>query len=274
MHEILLGLTAALYFASTVAYIAFLLVGAPATTARAARWAFAVGLAIHTIAIGERCSHGFPPTTSASDTLSLYAWALVAGFLAVQLRYRLPTVGSFLSPFVCVLVLLSLALPKPIHEQLKPVYKTVWFPIHVTLAVAGDVAFVLAALVGLMYLIRETTLKAKRTGPVIDRLPNLAILDQINHRLITIGFSLLTLGMLTGALWMYLDPRLAKAIHDPKIIWTGVTWVLYAVVLNGRMLVGLRGRKAAWLSVVGFAMVLVTFIGVNLMGQGLHSFHQ
>ena len=105
-------------------------------------------------------------------------------------------------------------------------------------------------------------------------MPSLDLLDRINYRLITVGFSLLTLGMLTGGLWIFLDPKLKAAVHDPKILWTVSTWVLYAVLLNGRALVGLRGRKAALMSVAGFAMVVVTFVGVNLLGQGFHSFRQ
>lgn len=273
MHEFLLAVTAAVYFGSTVAYIAYLLIGARPQTARVARVAFAVGLVLHSAAIAVRCSRGLPPTISAADTLSFYGWALVTGFLVVQLRYPLPTVGSFLSPLVCLLVLMSLALPKPV-TPLDPKFATIWFPIHVTLAVAGDVAFVLAAAVGLMYLIRESSLKTKHITPVVDRLPSLDLLDRINYRLITIGFSLLTLGMLTGGLWILLDPKLKAAVHDPKILWTVSTWVLYAVLLNGRALVGLRGRKAALMSVAGFAMVVVTFVGVNLLGQSFHSFRQ
>ncbi len=275
MHELLLLLAAAVYFGSTVAYIAYLLVGARPATARVARIAFAVGLVLHTAAIAVRCAHGLPPTISAADTLSFYAWALVCGFLAVQLRYHLPTVGSFLSPLVCLLVLMALALPKPARPDhpLNKSFESVWFPLHVSLAVAGDVAFVLAAAVGLMYLIRETSLKNKRSGPVVDRLPSLDLLDRMNRRLITIGFPLLTLGMLTGGLWILLDPKLKEAVNDPKILWTLSTWVLYAVLLNGRVLVGLRGRKAALLSVAGFALVVVTFVAVNLMGgPGMHSF--
>lgn len=271
MHAFLLTLTAAVYFVSTIAYLGFLLADARPMTARIARLAFAVGLVIHSAAIAVRCAHGLPPTISAADTRSFYAWVLVVAFLAVQFRYPLPTVGSFLSPLVCLLLLMALTLPKPASPPQSSLV-SVWLPVHVTLAVAGDAAFILAAAVGLMYLIRESSLKTKHITPVVDRLPSLDMLDRINHRLITVGFALLTLGMLTGGLWMRLDPKVEAAVHDPKILFTVLTWVLYAVLLNGRALVGLRGRKAALGSVVGFAMVAVTFVGVNVLGQGVHSF--
>ncbi len=265
MHETLLTATAAVYFLSTLGYFGYL-ARADDGLARLARYACMSGLLVHTLAIGVRCSKGLPPVISPSDMLSFAAWTLVGGFLGVQLRWKIPSVGAFVSPLVCLLVLLAVLLPKPVLD-LADLYATVWFPIHVVLAVAGDVAFALAAAFGLMYLIQEKNVKAKKVGGVSRRLPNLEVLDRVNHRLVTIGFPLLTLGILTGVFWVRARPELDTAALRPKILWTVITWLLYAVVLNGRMLIGLRGRKAALLSMTGFALVLATFASLRVFGS-------
>ena len=96
MHEASLALAATAYFLST---LRFCVPGADdPRLARAARWAFAGGFAVHTLAIGVRCARGLPPVVSPADLLSFTSWALCLGFLAVQLRWRLPSVGAFLSP--------------------------------------------------------------------------------------------------------------------------------------------------------------------------------
>lgn len=262
MHEPLLTLSAGVYFLSTLAYFAYLS-RSDARIAQAARWAFGLGFVVHTIAIGVRCSRGLPPTLTAPDTLSFSSWALAAGFLAVQLRWKLPPVGAFVSPLVCVLVLVAVLLPRPLIDP-SDAYRSLWFPIHVVMAVGGCVAFVLAAALGVMYLIQEKNLKAKRTTPLSRRLPNLEILDAVGHRLVTIGFPMLTLGLLTGAFWIRARPDLGLGPLAPKVIWAVFTWVLYAVLLNGRMLMGLRGRKAAILSIAGFGLVLASFASLSV----------
>jgi cytochrome c-type biogenesis protein CcsB len=97
-------------------------------------------------------------------------------------------------------------------------------------------------------------------------------LDEINYKSIVIGFPMLTLGIVTGAAWA----NYAWGTYwswDPKETWSLITWFLYAALLHGRLTVGWRGRKAAILAIVGFAALVFTFLGVNLVLSGMHSYN-
>ena len=122
-----------------------------------------------------------------------------------------------------------------------------------------------------MYLIRERQLKQKRSSRLVDRLPSLEASDLISYRSLWFGFFLLTLGIVTGMI-------LSKYLHgrywswDEKENWAVITWALYAVLLHGRMLSAWRGRKAAYLAIVGFLLIIFTFAGVSLVFKVYHSF--
>ena len=125
-------------------------------------------------------------------------------------------------------------------------------------------------------LIQERQLKTKRLGAWFHRLPNLDVLDELNYRCLTIGFPLLTVGIITGAVWA----QQAWGTYwswDPKETWSLITWLLYAGLLHGRLTVGWRGRRAAIWALIGFGSVLFTFLGVNyvlpLLIPDLESLH-
>ncbi len=168
-------------------------------------------------------------------------------------------------------MLSSSVLPREINPSLNPVLKSYWLGIHTTLAFLGDAAFAMAAGVGVMYLIQERYVKSKHPGGLFQRLPSLQVLDELNYRLITLGFPLLTLAILTGVIWA----NTAWGSYwrwDPKEVWSLITWLIYALVLHLRLTVGWRGKKAAFLSIVGFILIIFTFFGVNLLLKGLHAF--
>jgi cytochrome c-type biogenesis protein CcsB len=102
-------------------------------------------------------------------------------------------------------------------------------------------------------------------------LPSLQTLDEINYRLITFGFPLLTLAIITGALWA----ETAWGSYwnwDPRETWSLITWFIYAIVLHARLVAGWRGKRAALLSMIGFLTIIIAFFGVKLLKKGLHVF--
>ena len=122
-----------------------------------------------------------------------------------------------------------------------------------------------------MYLVQEHQLKSKRIGAITQRLPSLKVLDDLNYQSLTYGFPLLTLGIITGAIWAeYAWGRYWN--WDPKETWSLITWLFYAALLHQRLTVGWRGRKAAIMAIIGFLAVLFTFLGVNLLLSGLHTY--
>ncbi len=231
----------------------------------------ACGFALHTLNIIIRYSvAGHLPITGMHQATSFFAWFIVVIFLLLEYRYKIGIVGAFILPIVFVLMLSSSTFPREIIP-LSPVLQSYWFSIHTVLAFAGNAAFAIASGVGIMYLLQENYLKSKRLGGLFQRLPNLQVLDEINYRLITIGFPLLTLAIITGVLWA----ESAWGSYwrwDPKEVWSLITWIIYALVLHLRVAKGWRGKKAAILSIIGFLSVLFTFFGVNLLLKSLHSF--
>ncbi|MGO9613451.1 MAG: c-type cytochrome biogenesis protein CcsB [Dissulfurispiraceae bacterium] len=229
------------------------------------------GFLIHTLNIIYRyVAAGHLPITSMHEASSFFAWCIVLIFFFLEYRYRIGIMSSFILPVVFLLMLSSSILPREIHP-LSPVLQSYWLGIHTSIAFLGNAAFAVAFGIGLMYLVQEHHLKTKRFGGLFQRLPSLQVLDEINYRLITIGFPLLTFAIITGALWAQSSWG-SYWRWDPKEVWSLITWFIYALVLHIRMTVGWRGKRAAILSIIGFLLVLFTFFGVNIFLKSLHSF--
>ncbi len=196
---------------------------------------------------------------------------MIIGILLIaNLKYKVKVLGSFLTPIALILMLFAFALPKEILP-LAPVLKSFWHPFHVIFAFLGNAIFTLTFCCGVMYLIQEHQLKSKRMGAITKRLPPLNLLDDLSYQSLKFGFPLLTLGIITGAVWAeYAWGRYWN--WDPKETWSLITWFLYAALLHQRLTVGWRGRKAAIMAIVGFLAVLFTFLGVNLLLPGLHTY--
>ena len=197
---------------------------------------------------------------------------IVGFFLLMRSQYKVEVLGAFVSPLALLLIIWAAVLPKAI-PTLPPALKSWWLPIHVTFAFVGDAIFAIAFCAGVIYLIQERLVKSKRAGGLSQRLPSLEVLDEINYRALTIGFPLLTIGIITGAVWA----EYAWGSYwswDPKETWSLITWLLYAALLHQRLRVGWRGKKAAIMAIVGFGAVLFTFLGVNLLLEGLHTYVQ
>lgn len=228
------------------------------------------GFVFHSSAIIVRTLEvGHIPLTNLQESMSFFSWALILAFLLVDFRYRIHVLGSFVLPLAFVSVTSAAFFP---HEarSLDPIFESPWFKIHTTLALLGTVSFAIAFLVGIMYLIQEKLLKSKRFNLVYYKLPSLDILDDLNQKAIFFGFPLLTLGILSGGLWA----NFAYGTYwswDPKQIFALLTWLFYLAVLHGRLTVGWRAKKAAYLAIIGFVGVVFTYFGVNLFLKGFDS---
>jgi cytochrome c-type biogenesis protein CcsB len=270
MEIMLFELALTFYFAATIVCVTELFKGTK-TTSRIMISLVAIGFALHTGNIVARyVISGHIPIANLHEASSFFSWCIVLLFFYLEYRYKLGLLGSFIMPVVFILMLSSSMLPRKI-EPLSPVLQSYWLGIHTVLAFIGDAAFAMAFGIGIMYLIQEHYVKSKHIGGLFRKLPSLQILDEINYRLITIGFPFLTLAIITGALWA----ESAWGSYwrwDPKEVWSLITWFIYALVLHVRLTVGWRGKRAAILSIIGFCAVLFTFFGVNLLLKGLHSF--
>lgn len=99
----------------------------------------------------------------------------------------------------------------------------------------------------------------------------LKILDNLSYRLIGIGFSFLTIGILSGAVWAN-EAWGSYWSWDPKETWALITWIVFAIYLHTRLIKGWKGKKSAFVASLGFFTLWVCYLGVNLLGKGLHSY--
>lgn len=270
MGAILFELALTFYFAATIISITELFKGSK-VTARIMVLLAAVGFAVHTVDIIYRyVTAGHIPITNPHEATSFFSWCIVLIFFILQFRYKINLLASFIMPIVFVLMLTSSMLPREI-KPLSPMLHSYWLGIHTVFAFLGNAAFALAFGIGSMYLVQEHYVKSKRLGDLFERLPSLQTLDEINYRLITFGFPLFTLAIITGALWA--ESAWGSYWNwDPRETWSLVTWFIYAIILHARLVAGWRGKRAALLSIIGFLTILIAFFGIKLLRTGYHVF--
>lgn len=264
MAAVWVMITMVLYFAATVSFLAYLLRRSEAMS-KVSLGITGLGFLSHTVALGigmMEASSSAPPSFHAA--LSFFSWMLILVFLVVEYRHRIHVLGSFMVPLALVSLVSAAALPETV-PRLQPVFKTLWF--HVTLSMLGTVGFAVAFVAGVMYLIQDSLLKSKRFNVLYSKLPALDFLDHLNQQSIVLGFPLLTLGIVTGAISAEFV-RGSYVSWNPEQTWALVTWLFYFVVLLGRLTVGWRAKRAAYLTVIGFACVILTLVGVLLKGHG------
>lgn len=230
------------------------------------------GFAAHTLAIAiDWVLDGHYPLFHLHETISFLAWTLVIAYAVVASRYAVQALGAFLLPVISLLVFASNVVRG--GEGLDASRVTdggaAWlFPVHTTLLLFAYASFFVAFAASVMYLWQERELRLKKFGAVFHRLPSLTTVDDIASTAASVGFTLLTLGILTGVIWS--QARSGRVWHnDPVEFFALLTWVLYLTLLHFR--VQWRGRKAAWLGVAGFCLVVCTFAGAVVLG-GYHVF--
>jgi len=270
MDIVFFRLTLIVYLAATGGFLYFIL----KRKKKVGLWSHRIlllGFALHTISLALGYYQlGAVPALSFKSSLAFFSWAIVAAYLIFQAKFGIMVLGSFVIPLSVILMILSSTIPiSPV--TVRPIFKGLWLPLHVTTSLLGDGIFVIAFIAGIMYLIQERQIKTKRLGAFYTRLPSLNILDSINYHAISYGFLLLTIGMITGSI-------VAQGAHgtywrwDPKEVWSLITWLCYAILLHQRMAIGWRGRRSALMAIGCFFILIFTFLGVNLLMEGYHSF--
>jgi cytochrome c-type biogenesis protein CcsB len=211
---------------------------------------------------------GHMPVNNLHETMSLVAWALASAYLVLHLKMPVRVLGVYVAPLASFVLFIASQAPK---ETMQPqnLLKGFWLVVHIITTFLGDAGFALACGVGILYLIQERGIKRKSRGFFFKRLPSLDLLDSTGYACVVVGFTMLTIGLVTGMVY-------AKNIWgrfwswDPKEVWSAITWIFYAALLHERLAVGWRGRRAAIMAIVGFAVLLFTFLGVNFLLKGHH----
>ncbi|MBL8029578.1 MAG: c-type cytochrome biogenesis protein CcsB [Fibrobacteres bacterium] len=230
--------------------------------------AMAAGFAVHTVAIIVRTvTTGNPPLTNMFEYLLILSWfSSIAFFISlkvVQVRF----LQALCAPLIFMLFVAASMFPKEPVEQLMPALQSVWLPIHITLAAAGEAAFLVSFVAAILMLIRLSN--PKRADD--NQIPDMEKLESVIYQGIVIGYPLFTIGALfAGSVWAY---RAWGAFWswDPKETCSLIVWLIYSFYLHARLNRKWKGRKTAWLAIAGFISAILTMFSSMILG-GLHSY--
>jgi cytochrome c-type biogenesis protein CcsB len=229
--------------------------------------AAAVGFVPHTASIAVRwATSGATPFITISESIALGTWVTVLLYLAVQLATRtVRPLGVLVMPVAFVLIGWGGTLrTDPSSAQLAPALQSGWLWIHIVGASTGFSAVLIAAGLGLVYL-----LKQKLRGGLYDRLPALEALDDLSYRFVVGGFTLYGVMIVSGAFWA----NQAKGSFwnwDPVEVWSLISWLIYGIYLHLRVTMGWRGQRLAIYSLVAVAVMIVSYWGIPF---GVETFH-
>src|SRR5512137_2086683 len=217
---------------------------------------------------------GHAPLSNLYESVVFFTWTIILIYMFIDLKYKYKIVGAFVVPFALLGMAWAQLGMKNGIEPLVPALQSNWLLYHVITCFLGYAAFAVACGISIMYLLKERQEKAEGNSPaggVFSMFPAIRILDDLNYKAIMIGFPLLTLGIVTGAAWA----NYAWGTYwswDPKETWSLIVWFVYAAFLHARITRGWVGRRAAILSIIGFAATIFCYLGVNLFLSGLHSY--
>lgn len=265
------------YLASTILYWAWLMVKKDLIGHLATLLA-GVGLVGNTVAIILRwIITERPPLSNGYEFILAFCWGIVAVYLFSEFRFKLKALGSFVLPIPFLLlmfIIMKMGPDERVAGVIPPALKSQWLTFHVLTAMLAYGAFAISFGLGILYLLKARSIIASGKGSKdswISRLPDEITLDELAYKVIGFAFPLLTLCIVTGAIWA----NYAWGTYwswDPKETWSLITWIIYAGYLHARLMYGWKGKRAAWMAIFGFVAVLFTFFGVNYLLPGLHSY--
>ncbi|MDD3844739.1 MAG: c-type cytochrome biogenesis protein CcsB [Syntrophorhabdaceae bacterium] len=265
-HHTILGIATILYLALFFIHVLYFAVGKKAilTVARygllAALVIQAAGIALRWVE-SYRLGIGHAPLSNYYESLIFFSWC-VSLFVFVM-RKRLYPLITFMAVAASLGLMAYASLAPGVDRGIQPLIPALqsnWLHVHVITCFLAYAAFVVSFICGVLSFFHSRGI-----------VPPGHALEDINYRSIIIGFSMLTSGILTGAVWAHYAWG-SYWSWDPKETWSLITWIVYALILHLRFAGGWRGRRIAIVSIIGFTCVVMTYFGVNLFLAGLHSY--
>ena len=207
-------------------------------------------------------------------------WLLALSYLYTEMTTDERAMGVFILPLLVALQ--AIPAMKPSIEQRAAVLQGPMFSIHVSSLLVAYASFALACVIGITYVLLFKEIKAKHLGFFYARLPSLQVLDRMNQRAIAIGWIFLTIGIIAGGVFAAearalpsaaLDPRVqAISLGDPKIFMALLCWAVYSFELFAARRIGWGGRRTAYLSALGFSIVLLNLVPISYFLTRSHNF--
>jgi ABC-type transport system involved in cytochrome c biogenesis permease subunit len=211
-------------------------------------------LAFHgALIILSAITYGRVPLIGTHDTLGFLAWFIGVVYLFFGWDRKRDAFSYLTIPLV-LLLLAGSAVSPVMAGPLPPVLRTIWFELHVILSFVSYALFAVGAVFGALYL---------RDG---DREQ-----ETSQYRNLLLGYALFSLAMIFGGIWAHLAWG-TYWLWTPKELWTTIVWFFYSLYLHARLVKGWTGRPVAWMGIIGFFIVLFTYVGVGLLMKSSHEF--
>ncbi len=253
---------------------------------------------------------GYFPISNLYESLFFLCWGLTAMHFVAESMSGQRLVGVVTAPVAMgIAAFAALSLPPDMQQSapLVPALKSNWLMMHVSVMMLSYATLMVGSLLAIAFLVvtwgQPVTLKGSSVGTgsfrnsqlastssvdssprggttvlsepttqlTLQRLTLAETLDNLSYRMIGLGFPLLTIGIISGAVWAN-EAWGAPWSWDPKETWALIVWLVFAAYLHARITRDWQGRKPAILATVGFGVVWVCYLGVNLLGKGLHSY--
>jgi ABC-type uncharacterized transport system permease subunit len=230
-------------------------------SARGVPWALALGVALHVLGfIGFH--REVPPVAleSGAAGLSLIGWLIASSYLLSLGLTRSGAVGGWVAASAFAFTTAALAEFALVGAGPMPGRGGAWSHAHVLLAAAGFGVLAVSSVAGLGYLLKERELKHKQGARV--ELPSLESLDRLGSFTLSIGFPLLTLGVVTGFVWL---SDQGGSVWSRHVVLSLVAWAVYCVPVASRLVQGQRGHSSARAVVVGFLVLAISYLGSRIL---------
>lgn len=233
--------------------------------ARYARWVLVAACLSQLLDIGWSCAHGRNPTSGTREAVFFASFMISTAYLGLTLRQSIPVVATLLLPVSMALGSVARLSPGEIPQAV-----TALRTFHILSASLGVAVFAVAAGISFIYVLTERQLKRHNLGQIARRGASLQTLDNMGRRAILLGFPIFTLAVVSGAVFF---DRLSGglehpllALRHPQYVMSMVTWLNFAVLVIARVVGGMRGRRAAYLTLCGFFMALSVLLLYVLRG--------
>ncbi len=242
------------------------------------------------------------PLSNLYESLIFLAWSITFIQILIENQTKNRIIGAITIPIVLfIIAFISISIPNELKvaSPLVPALKSNWLMMHVTVMMISYATLITGCLLSILFLIISNNLNVKIKGnsnnnikqvlfkydlnkkssifnPIKNdeknnRIDLLQSLDNLSYRIIGFGFPLLTLGIISGAVWAN-DAWGTYWSWDPKETWALITWIIFAIYLHSRINQKNKGKEPAAIASFGFIIIWICYLGVNFLGKGLHSY--
>jgi cytochrome c-type biogenesis protein CcsB len=257
-------------------------------------------ICLFTVLLSRWILNGYFPLSNLYESLLFLTWSLTSTNIILEDKHNSKIISSINIP-ICLFIIAfaSFSLPSEMQKAspLVPALRSNWLIMHVTVMMISYSALIIGSLLAILFLIIANNNEVEVQGSSVNKIPPklltinllnydrliinplhqnsrlnlLESIDNLSYRVIGLGFPLLTIGIISGAVWAN-EAWGSYWSWDPKETWALITWLIFASYLHSRFTKSWKGKKPAILASIGFFVVWICYLGVNFLGKGLHSY--